>query len=81
MAMRKIYLQWLQVQYLKNGENDIRTKVQKEVFRYLLTHPKKLFSSKPVAYPEAYKKYLNVLTSNVKNDKLYEVTKKRLKNA
>ena len=79
LAFRKVYLQWLQVRYVKNGKNNERSELQKEVLRYLLTHPGQLVSSERVSKPEHYAKYLNVLTSNVKNDRLYEVSKKRLK--
>ncbi|WP_020006236.1 hypothetical protein [Salinicoccus albus] len=79
MAFRKVYLQWLQVKHVKEGSNRERTELQKEVLRYLLTHPGKLVSSERVNYPKNYAKYLNVLTSNVKNDRLYEISKKRLK--
>lgn len=80
MAMKKLYLQWLQVQYVKKGNNETRSKEEKEVFRYLLSHPGRLILSERLNDSEQYAKQLNVLTSNVKNARLYELTKKRLKN-
>ena len=81
MAMKKLYLQWLQVQYVKKGHNEIRTEEEKEVFLYLLSHPGRLMLKGRLDDSEQYSKQLNVLTSNAKNDRLYELTKKRLKSA
>ncbi len=81
MAIKKLYLQWLQMNYVKRGSNKLRTETEKRVFRYLLIHPAKLTIDYRVDSNEKYAKNLNVLTTNVKNDKLYEITKKRLKSA
>ncbi|WP_179647151.1 hypothetical protein [Salinicoccus kekensis] len=67
------------MQYVKKGNNDIRTEEEKEVLRYLLRHPGRLTVKERVDDNEQYAKQLNILTSNVKNERLYELTKKRLK--
>lgn len=79
MAMKKLHLQWLQMLYVRKGDNKTRAKEEKEIFVYLLWHPGRLILEERVDDGEQYAKQLNVLTSNAKNDRLYELTKKRLK--
>lgn len=80
LAFRKLHLQVLQTRYVSKGRNLERTKEQREVFGYLLAHPKLLFSVERVPKDKRLSKQLNVLTANAKNDKLYDLTKRSLTN-
>lgn len=79
LAKRKIELQFLQVFYVSKGKNDERTREQKEVLKFLLLHPSNLFKTERLPKSHKHAKYLNILTSNSKKDKLYNLTKSGLK--
>lgn len=79
LAKRKIELQYLQIKYVSKGKNLKRTEEQREVMKYLLLNPLKLFRESRLPKSHKHSKHLNILTANSKKDKLYNLTKSMLK--
>lgn len=79
IAKRKLYLQYLQLKYLKGCQNKSRKFEQMKVMMMLIFNPHFLFTGKMLDTNENWLyKYVNSLTSNSKNDRLYVSAKKML---
>lgn len=81
VALRKLYLQYLQVKMLKKlSLNSTRLDEQRKVLRKLLLNPQILFSNKEVdPKKERLAKYINHLSIIVNNNRLYKSAKNTLK--
>ncbi|ATF25037.1 hypothetical protein CNY62_00840 [Brochothrix thermosphacta] len=80
-GLRKLHLQYLQVQALKKSSlNSTRLNEQKKVLRKLFLKPYLLFSNKEVdPKKESLAKYFNHLSVIVNNDRLYKSAKNTVK--
>lgn len=77
LAERKLELQKLQLDYVRNGSNKHRVEEQEQVLELLYNSPDLLHSSKTnydINENNLYK-YLNVLTAYASNEKKYESAK------
>lgn len=79
--LRKLYLQYLQVNYLnKNSSKTIRSREQSRVLRGLILNPRLLFSNNKIDNESlVLAKYYNHLNVIAGNDRLYKSAKKTLK--
>lgn len=78
LAERKLELQKLQLDSVRNGSNKRRVEEQEQVLELLYNSPDLLHSSKTNydTNENSLYKYLNVLTAYASNEKKYESVKK-----
>ncbi|HCM89022.1 MULTISPECIES: hypothetical protein [Vagococcus] len=78
LAERKLELQKLQLNFIRNGNNKKRIEEQEQVLELLCAHPELLHSEKANydTNENSLYKYLNILTAYASNDEKYNSLKK-----
>lgn len=79
LAFKKLNLQRLQINSLKNSKNQERLNEQRKVLLKMLLNPRYLVSEEFIPQEKQLDKYLNVITSKVLSEKKYRRTLELLK--